>query len=249
MKNINFEFESKRQAEDFFRRYEGRSDIGADISGKVVEISAISVLRDTEFITNLFKNLMEVKGWQVCGPRCTGSVLHSEDNLVMLYSPVTDTWRCYQRGCGKLIPISETNLLSFREVQALFKQAHIQNAQEAGTKPAGVPALRKQQFIQQQQSSETVMALGLLQVHDEIVYPPNLINELNEKIVRLKESEEKLRLENQKFFDLRKTSDSMFRFLAGINFQDHSTKEQKEFMENMRELRLALNKLGIGSSD
>lgn len=170
MKNINFEFKSKRQAEDFFRRYEGRSDIGADIYGKMVEISSIAVLRDTEFITGLFKNLMEVRGWQVCGPRCTESVPHSEDNLVMLYSPVTNTWRCYQRGCGKTVPISETNLLSFREVQALFKQAHVHNAQEAGMKPASVPVLRRQQFIQQ----SAAMAIGS-QVHDEIVYPPNFI--------------------------------------------------------------------------
>lgn len=44
-------------------------------------------------------------------------------------------------------------------------------------------------------------------------------------------------------------ADEMFRFLAGVNFQDHSIAEQKKYLELMSKLRNALQCSGIGSSD
>lgn len=49
--------------------------------------------------------------------------------------------------------------------------------------------------------------------------------------------------------DLPTVADAMFRFLAGVDFRDHSLKEQKEFREHMSKLKTELKRAGIGSWD
>lgn len=49
--------------------------------------------------------------------------------------------------------------------------------------------------------------------------------------------------------ELAKVADGMFRFLTGVNFQDHERGEQREFLEHMTKLRDALVAAGIGRSE
>lgn len=48
---------------------------------------------------------------------------------------------------------------------------------------------------------------------------------------------------------LSKASDAMFRFLSGLDFQDHPIRDQREFIKLMSELKTELKKIGIGSHD
>lgn len=49
--------------------------------------------------------------------------------------------------------------------------------------------------------------------------------------------------------DLPKVADTMFRFLAGVDFSDHSIADQRQFLELMSSLKIELNRAGIGSRD
>ncbi len=110
-----------------------------------------------------------------------------------------------------------------------------------------------------------------LQVHDEILPDTSAmqkqINQLTAKgdelANKLEANTKQYEEEYEKWADIRQeleqelqnlkrlptASDAMFRFLAGINMQDHSTSEQKEFLRLMRELKEALQVAGIGSKD
>jgi hypothetical protein len=75
---------------------------------------------------------------------------------------------------------------------------------------------------------------------------------LREEIVHLQKINQlanKEITELSKLKALPKVADNMFRFLAGLNMQDHSLADQKEFLKQMRELKEALLAAGIGSRD
>lgn len=63
----------------------------------------------------------------------------------------------------------------------------------------------------------------------------NKLNGANERVHELK--------------DLPTAADAMFRFLAGIGFQDRPVSDQRQFLELMSKLKDALRRAGIGSWD
>lgn len=118
-------------------------------------------------------------------------------------------------------------------------------------------------------SAETMAKLsdippGALQVHDEFIVETekavsaaevkvsSFVGNLQEEIIHLQKVNQSITKEiNElsKLNGLPLVADEMFRFLAGLNMQDRSVSEQREFLRLMRNMKEALQASGIGSKD
>lgn len=160
--------------------------------------------------------------------------------------------------------------LLMRDLKENFPEATDRTIQKA-VKNVSLSAVSRDRFIEQGSamdlywagnlSKETMAKLadippGALRVHDEFSVAADTassaVRDLQEEITYLQKVNQSITKEiNElsKLKNLPSATDEMFRFLAGLNIQDRSISEQREFLRLMRNMKEALQVAGIGSKD
>lgn len=255
---IKFSFETKDQADHFFGLMEGVSiSTPSSKSGKSVLIFAPWKIH----ALTIYTFLQEAKGWMVCGPECPNRlfVTHTADNehTIVANGPTRlydQVWKCTQASCGASIPVANEKYSTYED----FSQA-VRKAREELT-PDNAPAELSGRQIKAidnpaprgraaRIASKTPNFTDVPEIQKAVDAKKSLQEELAATIDKLHNAEDTLEKINSKveyLVALSKKAEEFFRFLAGVNFQDHSIKEQKEMERHMRELQISLYVVGFG---
>lgn len=192
--------------------------------------------------------------WKIVGPRCIGHGYankkhHSEDyaHMELVDTPAFGPmWRCFQIWCQETLGYFDCHHMRFQDFHSLVQKGSINSSKKhpylTDTITKNIRQAAKTFGFGDQQRSLEVMASRNKTLLEKV---QNLQKEIDERSMQL--SDVKIQLADLEI--LPKVSDELFRFLASINFQDQSIKDQKEFLRLMSQLKAELKRVGIGSND
>lgn len=194
--------------------------------------------------------------WTISGPKCSFAweAVHSK----------TDIYTATVRKNGELVWLCACGLSQPTDISEYLTLTDFQEELAKGTRQAAkLLTFSDQSFIGRRfilQSSAADFSdipkelrdlpAKTIQLHDEIVIGKERNVEMPRGVFDREVKQRPLNEQDvEKYKTLSNTTDSMFRFLSGLNMQDHSVADQKEFYRLMRSMKEALQAVGIGSKD
>lgn len=261
---LKFSFETRTQADHFFGFIKN-----IVVTAQTLHKSERSVLILAPWkihALTIYTFLQEAKGWMVCGPTCPNylNIVHTVDNEHMITASgptrlYDQVWRCTQASCGASISVTNEKYSTYEDFsQAVRKAREELTPDYAPTELSGrqikaidnpAPRARAARIAGKTPNfSDALGYVGQIQKAVDDAKKP-LQEELAATIEKLHNAEDTLKKINSEveyLVALSKKAEEFFGFLAGVNFQDHSIKEQKEIERHMRELQISLNVVGFG---
>lgn len=198
------------------------------IFGKIDSLLAELTVGNNDTMQFLKRTLENTQGWEVVGPRCPKCRCYT------LASPYETFWRCATSGCHYTQAVTST---------ALWTRKDIWNADK--TYQAGSPMIGDlcDEEVEEFLSSKKVQ-LGMSMLYGETKNPmagrdQSIKDKQNEIMGGLRPPSWR----EITTAELLKETNRLLRVVAGINYQDHTVREQREIRDAVHAVMAVLAKI------